>query len=204
SFAGSRRNPLILTQLMASGGRKPEEIEQNMLHAVELAPSIPEPWIAYIQFLAIRDRSRAEAALEKAKESLKKLPPEHLSLAIAPCYEALGKRDRAKAEYEAALSIKGDTVGVVRAAAAFYLRSGDVASARNLFQKIIDGKINATTEDVAWARSGFALTLVVTDNFRDLAQAAKYVGLRLDANGDLVDDPSAVKDNSTEGVLARA
>jgi tetratricopeptide (TPR) repeat protein len=204
SFAGSRRNPLILTQLMASSGRKPEEIEQNMLHAVELAPAIPEPWIAYIQFLAIRDRSRAEAALEKAKESLKKLPSEQLSLALAPCYEALGQRDRAKAEYEAALTAKGDTIGVVRAAAAFYMRSGDVASARKLFQKIIDGKVNATAEDIAWARSGYALTLVVADNFRDLAQAAKFVGLQLDANGDLVDDPGAAKDNSTEGILARA
>ncbi|HEY1861305.1 MAG TPA: tetratricopeptide repeat protein, partial [Gemmataceae bacterium] len=73
AFEGSRRNPLVLTQLLGSEGLKPEQVEQNLLRAVELASAVPETWIAYVEFLAGRDPKKAEAALTKAKEALKGL-----------------------------------------------------------------------------------------------------------------------------------
>jgi tetratricopeptide (TPR) repeat protein len=204
AFAGSRRNPLVLNQLMDSGNQRPEQVEQNLLRAVELAEDVPETWMAYIEFVARRDKAKAEKAMEDARKALKKLPPEQLALALAPCYEALGKLDLAKDQYDLALTKLPKSTAVLRMAAGFHMRTGNPKSAQPLLQQIVDRKFDATNDDVSWAKSGLALVLVLGQDYQNLPQALALVGLHVEKNGDLVETDEGARDNTVEGLRARA
>jgi tetratricopeptide (TPR) repeat protein len=203
-FAGSRRNPLVLTQLMDSGGQRPEQVEQNLLRAVELADDVPETWMAYIEFVAGRDKAKAEKALEDARKALKKLPPEQLALALAPCYEALGKLELAKAQYDFALDKLPKSVTAARMVAGFHMRTGNLKAAQPLLQQIVERKLEVTNDDVTWAKSGLALALVLNHDYQNLPQALALVGLRVEKNGDLVETEEGARDRTVEGLRARA
>jgi tetratricopeptide (TPR) repeat protein len=123
---------------------------------------------------------------------------------LAPCYEALGKNDLAKAAFETALEKLPGSAEVARQVAGFYMRTGNLDGARSLLKQIVDRKVNASESDIAWAKSGLALAAVAGDSYSGLAEAAKLVGLRVDANGELVDDKNAAQDNTIEGLRARA
>ncbi|HEV3238009.1 MAG TPA: tetratricopeptide repeat protein, partial [Gemmataceae bacterium] len=70
AFKLSAYNPLVMGQALAAGGQKPEEVERNLERAAAMAGTVPEAWVAYIQYLARRDRARAEKAIDEAKSKL--------------------------------------------------------------------------------------------------------------------------------------
>jgi tetratricopeptide (TPR) repeat protein len=204
AFAGSRRNPFILGQLMDAGGQRPEQFEQNLRRAVELAEEVPETWVAYIEFVAGRDKTKAEKAIEDARKALKKLPPEQLALVLAACYEAVGKLDLAVENYEQALTKLPKSAAVARLAAGFYLRNGKPDVAQFLLQRIVDRQMDATEDDITWAKSGLALVLSLRQDYKQLPQALKLVGLRVEKNGDFVETEEGALNHSVESLHARA
>jgi tetratricopeptide (TPR) repeat protein len=204
AFAMSRRNPLVLNHLLAIGNQRPEQVEQNLLRAVELAEDVPETWIAYIEFIANRDKAKAEKAIEDARKALKNLPPELLALALAPCYEAVGKNDAAKEHYELAMSKLPKSAAVVRSVAGYHMRSGNFAAAQPLLQQIVDRKVEVTEDDVTWAKSGLALVLVLGRDYQKLPQALALVGLRVESNGDFVETSEGARNRTVEALRARA
>src|SRR5262249_5610443 len=89
------RDYLWLGRVAAQAGR-PQEAETAFRRARELAEGDPEAWAALVLFLANTDAKRAEAELAEAE---RRPPPGKASLALAPCYEALGQMEKAEAHY---------------------------------------------------------------------------------------------------------
>jgi tetratricopeptide (TPR) repeat protein len=157
---------LWLGQLLWSM-RHVEEAEQAFREAVRVADDIPDTWVALVQHLArTRQTEAANAALE---EAAKKLPPDQAPIALAQCYEALGRHDRAEQYYRAALAAQPGDIRVLRNAAAFYLRVNQPHKAEPALRKVLDPQTKAAPEEVAWARRSLALGLAMkggADQFR--------------------------------------
>src|SRR5262249_28112928 len=96
-----------------------------------------------------------------------------------------------------------DNVDFLRLAASFYLRSRRFADAERELRKLL-GNPKTGAADRLWARSGLALVLVASGDYRRLDEAVGLVGLTVDADGDLIDKPGQALDLSVEGERARA
>jgi tetratricopeptide (TPR) repeat protein len=200
AFNQAKRNPLVLAQLLGSGGQSPQDVEQTLQRAVIMAENVPEVWVAYIQYLAGRDKARAEAAIKEAEA---RLPANKRTIALALCYEAVGRGSQAQQLLERAVKEDPDNVDFLRLAAGFYLRSRRFADAERELRKLLSHAKTATA-DRLWARSGLALVLVASGDYRRLDEAVGLVGLTVDAEGDLIDKPGQELDQSVEGERARA
>ncbi|MFL5244733.1 MAG: tetratricopeptide repeat protein [Gemmataceae bacterium] len=199
AFKFSAYNPLVLGQALAAGGQRPEDVERSLERAAAMAGTVPEAWVAYIQYLARRDRGRAEKAIEEAKA---KLADDVKAQALSLCYEAVGKLNEAQTNYEAALAKQPDEVAILRTVANFYLRTERLPEAERLIRRVLDNQIKSSAADMAWAKSGLALVMVARKDYRQLAQAATLVGLSVDSEGNLIEAKDA--DDSVEGIRARA
>jgi tetratricopeptide (TPR) repeat protein len=179
------KDRIFLGRVLAT--KKPPEAEKHFRKAVELAPQEPAAWVALVQFLAARRRPEdAQAEIEKAGKAL---PPEKASLALAQCYEALGKPKEAGEKYEAAYKAHPDDVMVLRAVANYYLRLGDVSLAEPMLRKILNGEArDVSAGDRDWARHGLALVLANGTDFERFREALRLEGLQLDPSGQLVID----------------
>jgi tetratricopeptide (TPR) repeat protein len=112
-------------------------------------------------------------------------------LALAQCYEALGKPRDAADWYEEAEKAHPNDVTVLRAVANFHLRGGDIQLAEPRLRKILSGEAReATAGDREWARHGLALVLANSTDFERFREALSLEGLQLDAAGQLVVDRS--------------
>src|SRR5262249_15078943 len=81
------RDYLWLAQVLAAADRPTDEIEKHFRRAVELAPQVPETWLAWIKYLAgAEKRTEAEKVIEQAR---RQIPNEQRALTLAACYESL-------------------------------------------------------------------------------------------------------------------
>lgn len=175
------RDHLWQGQVLAASGLQDKQAEQELRTAAELGDSVPEVWVALVQFLVRKGRiPEAEQTLAAAR---KKLPADSADLPIAVCLEACGKRDLAGQHYERALAARPRDVSLQRTLAGFYLRTGQLSLAEPILRKIIDRQVEASTHEVAWARRGLALALATSGDNRRLPEALTLVGLRLEADG---------------------
>jgi cellulose synthase operon protein C len=168
-------DPLWLGQMYQATGDK-AKAETAFRRAVALNAAAPEARVALVVLLAgegEKDKSRAE--LEKAGAAL---PADKAAAVLAVGYEALGQRDKAEEQFLALIKTRPDVSGL-RAAAAFYLRGGNVQKATPLLQQIIDAPgQQSDAEPVLWARRTLALALAAGG---DYAQSKKALDL-LDQN----------------------
>ena len=196
------RDHLWQGQALAASGLQPKQAEAELRRAVELGPKVPETWVALVQYLARSGQAKeAEAELEKA---LPKLPADQAPLALAPCYEALGKRDQAEEQYRKALVAKPEDVLLVRSIAGFYLRTGRLALAEPPLRKLIDGKAKASPAEVVWARHTLAMALATCGDHRRLPEALALIGLALDTKGRIQEIASAKGADSPDEQRTRA
>ena len=115
------RDHIWLGQIFWAIGRQPQA-ENALRHAVRLADTVPDTWVALVHYLArTEQKNKAEAAIQDAQG---KIPAERAPLALAQCYEALGRKDRAEEQYHLTLAAKPGDVLVLRSVADFYLRGG--------------------------------------------------------------------------------
>jgi tetratricopeptide (TPR) repeat protein len=162
------------------------QAEGHFRKAVELAPQEPGTWVALVQFLAEQRRPVEEAKKEIERARLA-LPADKAPLALAQCYDALGKSREAEEQYKAAEKANPNDVMVLRAVANHHLRTGDVKEAEPLLRKILGGEApDASAGDRDWARHGLALVLANGTDFDRFREALRLEGLQLDANGQLV------------------
>jgi tetratricopeptide (TPR) repeat protein len=141
-----------------------QKAEDAFRQAVKLGPKAPEAWFALVAFLAGTDRKKqAEEETLRAKEAL---PAQEAAPALAACYEVIGQRDKAEELYLAALKSRPNDAGLLRGAAAFYLRGGDAEKADSHLLHLITGK-DASTDATAkrWARRTLALSLASSGVF---------------------------------------
>jgi tetratricopeptide (TPR) repeat protein len=142
------REHLWLGQVYWANDKK-AEAEAAFAKALQLAPDKPEVWVASVSFLAASDRKKeAEARLAEAEH---KLSGDKAALALAKCYEMLGRWDDARKRYAGALKDRPEDVNTLHAAALFYWGHGQAEEARQCLETLSSLKDKAPTE-AAWAQ----------------------------------------------------
>lgn len=194
------RDHLWMAQVQAVQRPRAPEVEQHFRKAVELGSAVPETWLALLQHLVRQGRkAEAELLLPQLKAQLK---PEQLMLTLAQCHDALGQYALAREQYQATLTARPDDVAAVRLAAGFYLRWNRPREAEPLLRALADGKLKAADADAAWARHGLGMILAASGDYRQLPKALALVGLKVDADGNLV-RPSGPQSNEEAYAQAR-
>jgi tetratricopeptide (TPR) repeat protein len=134
------------------------EAENALVRGVELAPADPDSQTALILALAAWGRiDDARQAIRKAEATLKGPAAE---LAIARCFEAVGRPQEAEARYQAILKARPDDVPTLQASAIAFLRVGKIGDAEPLLRRLIALR-SKTPREAAWARRVLALALTV-------------------------------------------
>lgn len=176
----------IVGQRARAGNRNDEadallrEAEQELRHAITLAEESPVPWLALVQFLhRIKQSNKAEQVVETAKE---KIAAADAPLAIAQCYEALGHRELAAAQYKEALTNAPNDVLVIRQVAGFCLRTGNAQEGEALLKRLISGNVKIGKGDLMWARRNMAVTLLSRGGYENLQKALSLVRQNLEVD----------------------
>ncbi len=162
-----------------------EEASKAFRHAIELNEKAPETWVTLVKYLAETEHlGDAEGVIDEAQ---KKIAPDKLALALAQCYEAIGKSEKASNQYKDALAAHPDDIVVIRTLADFYQRTGSVKEAEALFRRIIDKKVKCEESDLHWARRQLASLLVARGGYSDKENARKLIEENLSSINDAVD-----------------
>ncbi len=154
--------------------RQPEKAEVALRRAVQLADKIPEPWVTLIQYLVADKRKKdAEVEIDKARAQL---PRDQAALALAQCYEAVGRLDRAQEFYRAALAAQPEDVTTLQGAAGFALRTNKLEDAVAHLEKIVQLKFK--DRDAAdTARRVLAVVKTLRGDYQESRKALELVGL---------------------------
>jgi tetratricopeptide (TPR) repeat protein len=171
------RDHLWLGQVLWAANR-PDEAEAALRHAVSLAETNPDAWVALVQHLArTGHKEKAEAALAEAG---RKIPADQANLTLAQGHESLGRIKQAQTEYQAALSARPEDVTVLRALAGFHLRAGRPREAEPHLRKLITLSAQSR-EEADWARRLLALVLTSSGDYQRSREALALLGI-LDAD----------------------
>ncbi|MDB5311189.1 MAG: hypothetical protein JWO38_5391 [Gemmataceae bacterium] len=173
-----------LAQLMSAAGRA-EEAEKEFGRAIALAPDQAEPVVALVRHHARRkETGKAEAVIRRADGKL--AGGDRGVLALAQCYEMIGRRDEAEARYEAAVKASPQDPGVLRGAAQFYQRGGPAGRAEAMLRALLTPAAKAPASDASWARRSLALVLGLRGD--DAALGEAFGLLDQNAAGETADD----------------
>src|SRR5205807_7984993 len=136
--------------------------------------------------------TKAEATVLEAR---RKLAADRAPLALAQCYEAIGRKDEAEKHYRAALAAKPDALAILRSVADFYLRTGQPDQAEPHLRKIMALRGEAPEGDGPWARRNLAVVLALRGGHQQLQEALALVqrNVRL--------TPGAVEDQRARALL---
>jgi cellulose synthase operon protein C len=186
------REQLWLGQILMSLNQ-PAEAEKTLRRAAEQAGDLPETWVSLVSVLA--RTGQKEAAEEAIAQAQKKLPEKQAPLALAVCWEALGRRARAQEYFKAALAAQPDDANVLRAVATHYLRAGQPAEALPVLRKLVT---SGPEGGKPWARRTLALALASVNDYRLFREA---VGL-LEEN--LKQPSAAVEDQRARALVLAA
>ena len=186
------RDYLWLGQVLAATRRdqhSADDAEKQFRRAVELAPTMSEPWLALVKYLAgAQRRTDAEKAIEQAR---RQLPAEHRTLTLAGCYESIGRFELAAEEYQRARKAEPNDPTVLKAVASFYLRIGQPEDAEPILRQL--RKERASPDNSNWARHQLALILAQRSEYRE---ALNLLGLGIDESGKIVEAGSQGVDTS--------
>lgn len=165
------RDHIWLGQMAAAAGEK-DEAEKALRRACKLNPTAPESWAALILFLARIDPKKADVEIQEAQ---RQLPKDKAPLALAACYESLGRPQQADEQYRLLLTQQPTDLGVLFIAANYYSRAGQPAQAEPLLRKLIDPSLKAPETTITWARRALALTLAAQGNQARLQEAQALI-----------------------------
>ena len=175
------------------------EAEKQFRRAVELAPQVPDTWLAWVRYLAgNQKRTEAGQVIDHARAQL---PQESRTLTLAACFEAVGEIDQAMGEYGQALKAQPNDPAVLRSVASFYSRSGKSDEAEPLLKQLRSPECSAANADRAWARRQQAFLLMNRGEYRE---ALAILGLGFDQTGNIVEKIAGADDDSVEEIRVRA
>jgi tetratricopeptide (TPR) repeat protein len=168
------RKQLWLSRVLVLAGR-PKEAEAPLLRARDLAPNTPDVWVALVQYHNDRNqRAEAEKAIEEVRRRFEKVDA---SLALARCYEIVGRFDLAGRLYDQALKERPDDLRVLKNAANLRLREGNLVDARKLLERALAND-KKTDDDVRYARRLLIITLAADPNPDAARTALEMVNAR--------------------------
>ena len=134
--------------LMTSG--KVEEAGKEFRQAVDLAPSVPETWQSWVQYLA--RTNQAQAARDAAAAAEKALSPVGSTLTLAQCHWSAGETSKAEALFREAIKDRPHDAATLRLAASFFLDQNYPDRAAPLVAELFKPETRASQADVAWAK----------------------------------------------------
>jgi tetratricopeptide (TPR) repeat protein len=179
----------------ADATKQHDEAEKAFREALQLAPDSSDAWVAIVRFYsASNEPTKAENAIAQAAE---KLDPKDAPLALAQCYEALGRGEEALKRYQEALAASPKDPMVVRIVADFYWRTNQLAQAEELTKKLLNGEVPGQAGDAVWARRMMAV-LLTTRGGPGLQEALKLV------EQNLTSDQNSVVDLRLKGSILAA
>ena len=117
---------------------------------MELAPSVPETWRSWVEYLARTHQVQAAREAAKAAEQVLSLPGSTLTL--AQCYWSAGDADKAEALFSEAIKARPHDATTLRLAANFFLERSRTDRAAPLVAELLKADILASPADVAWAK----------------------------------------------------
>jgi tetratricopeptide (TPR) repeat protein len=164
-------------QALAARAERTTEADHRFQHALELAPNIPDVWVAYIRYLSATGQNqtvREVLARARANDNLK-----DGSVELGLCFEAVGELVKAEEQFKQAVD-QHPEAAVVRATASFYLRQGLTPRAEPYLDRILQREIKVTDADLAWAKRARAIVLASGNDYRKFQQALPLVGMKLD------------------------
>ncbi|MGW8257639.1 MAG: tetratricopeptide repeat protein, partial [Thermoguttaceae bacterium] len=162
------------------------DAEKSLRRALELKSDIPDTWLTLVNFFGMMDKlSEAEDVINQLSE---KMPADQVAIVLAQCYDALKKNDKAMDEYKLALAAKPDDPDIVRKVAEFYQRIGKLAEAEALLKRIVDGKVQGSTEELIWARRKLALLTASKGGLVNLETARALLQKNLKIAADSTED----------------
>jgi cellulose synthase operon protein C len=185
--SGSADDLLWLGQVLERSGKR-DRASDALLRATEVAPERSDVWLALFSLqVAEGKKPIAERTLEKAADLLS-APKRQLTLAQG--YEMLGRSNDAEQAFRDAAAAAPDDLEVDRQCAAFLLRSGREAEARETLRKIADSttKSQASDEVRAWSRRTLAELIAQRGNFRESQKAMDLLAQNLDDKGNISPD----------------
>jgi tetratricopeptide (TPR) repeat protein len=178
------RDHLWLGRIYWLAGEK-AKAEPALRRALELADTVPETWIAWVEYLfRTGQKDQAEAAIQQAQ---RKLPPDSAPLALALCYLATGHPDLAEERYQATLAARPNDPATLRVVADFYLRTGQNPKADPYLKRILDARIRAPEPLVIWARRNRAIGLALQGGYQRIREGQALIEENLRAGDDVED-----------------
>ena len=187
SVAADSSNPgelLWLGQLLSRSG-KAERAEEVLARAVEAAPDRPETWLSLVGHqIATGKRAVAERTIARAGEALQGV---ERPLVLSQAYEMLGRVDEADRALQEAVGEHADSLVALRALAAFQVRRGRLAPARETLQRIVDapGTEGDDRTSKVWARRTLAELTAERGNYAMLQKAIAILEQNADEGGQL-------------------
>ncbi len=172
------------------------EAEGEFRRAVAAAGETADSHVALVQFLGrIGELEKAEEAIARAREEVAEA---QVSPAMALCYEAIGRIERAAEQYAAALAAAPGDARLARRAVDFYLRHEMEEEAGVQLARFLDGGLRATDGDLAWARRSQAMLLLAGGSRAAVDRALALI----EAN--LASPVATLQDRRTQGLLLAA
>jgi tetratricopeptide (TPR) repeat protein len=177
-----------LAQVLLAAGKQ-DEAHAALRRAVALANGKRAPWVALVHFhLRFGRTKEVEAVIHEAAQRMTG-PEAHLALGY--CYEAIGHKDRAEAEYRKASQAAPDDANALRQLVSFYQRAGAPAKAVAPLRSLLASRV--AQKDVRWARRALAVCLAAADGYPQFREAL-----------DLVEKNLAVEPGSRPDLQAKA
>lgn len=179
------RAQLWFGHILEAAGQ-PAEAEKTLRETITRAETIPDPWIALVQCLArTGQREEAEAV---TRQMAARLPPDHVSLALACCYQALAQPEQAEEQFQAALAERPDDCTILQKAAGYYLSTSRPQRAQQYLGRLLAVSVSAPEDQAAWARRRLALLLVEKSDGTKVREALVLLDQNRAAWGEVVED----------------
>jgi len=170
--SNSSKDKVWLSQVLGVMG-KSQEAERQIRSVIEADGSAPEPWVVLVQVLArSNQKNKAEQVVAEAERAIS---ADQAPLAIAQCYELLGKIDLARSRYQAALDQAPRNMVFVRRLVDFQMRTGLYAEAEVLLRNVLNRSGETVESDRVWAGRNLSLALTISGSPKQLKEALVLV-----------------------------
>ena len=141
---------LALARILMTAGNV-EEAGKEFHQALELAPSVPETWRSWVEYLVRTKQAQAArdaaAATEKAVSSGRSQ-----TLTLAECHWISGETSEAEAIFRAAIKDRPHDAATLQLAASFFLDENHPERATAMVAELLKPETRASHTDVAWAK----------------------------------------------------
>jgi tetratricopeptide (TPR) repeat protein len=183
---------LWLGQILERAGRR-ERATDILTRATELAPERSDVWLAlFSNQTAAGRKPAARRSLEKACSLMES---SQRQMTLAQGYELLGESAEAEQAFREAAVSAPDNLEVQRGFAAFLVRAGSVAPARETLEKMIASSDNSSSAVAtkAWARRLLAELIAERGNFREMERAMALLRDNVDDKGEVSTDDALLQ-----------